>query len=412
MHRLATPAQRLAAAVLLALAALTAAHGPVAADTGEDVVVQPKWHHVVTKPGADLLINLTVENNGGSAVALSLEFVETPGADWEVGIRGALTNYPVIGVSLGPSDERSMPLEFKVPDDAVPGDHKWVLRAAAADGSFEKLREIVMTVRPPESEDPAEALPGILEMTAPRYSSLSGAADSDFEFNVSVKNGTEEAVDLDLDGKAPESWALEFVPAFGSQDAQEKKITSLSLEAGSSETIVVRVRPVRDETPGQYGIEFTATGGDRPLSAVFQVDIVGSTELQIVPQTGRLTAEAVPGQATAFNLLVANTGNEVISTIDLISRPPEGWRVEFAPPDLRFVGRGEQKEAQAVITPPEDAAAGDYLIVLIAHSEGVTDSLDLMVTVPEESVMGWIWAGIGLLILAGLAALTFRLRRA
>jgi uncharacterized membrane protein len=396
---------------VLALAALSAVHGPVAADAEDDIVVRPKWHHIVTKPGAEFLINLAVENNGRSAVSLSLEFIETPGEDWEGGIRGALTNYPVVGVSLAPSDERSMPLEFKVPDDAAPGDYRWVLRAAAADGSFEKLREILMTVKAAESEDAAEALPGILEMAAPRYSSLSGSADSDFEFNFSLKNGTEETVVLDLGGRAPESWTLEFLPAFGSQDEEKKKITSLSLEEGSSETIVVRVRPLRDESPGQYGIEFTATGGDRPLSAVFQVEIVGSIELQVAPQTGRLTAEAVPGEATTYGLVVANIGNEVVSTIDLISRPPEGWLIEFSPPDLRFVGRDEQKEVQVLVTPPEDAAAGDYLVTLIAHSEGVTDSLDLMVTISEESVMGWVWAAIALIALVCLGVLTYRLRR-
>ena len=415
MRRSAIPVQRSCAVIVLAvlaLAAVNAVRGPVAADTGDDIVVRPKWNHVVTEPGAEFLINLAVENNGNSAVSFSLEFVETPGQDWEVGIRGALTNYPVTGVSLAPSDERSMPLEFKVPADVAPGDYRWVLRAAAADGSFEKLREIVMTVRPVASEDQAEALPGVLEMSAPRYSSLSGTADSDFEFNVSLKNGTEEPVDLDLGGRAPESWTLEFVPAFGSQDEEQKKITSLSLEAGTSETIVVRVRPLRDEAPGQYGIEFTATGGERPLSAVFQVEIVGNVELRITPLTGRLSVEAVPGEPTTVPVFVTNTGNEVVSAIDLIGRPPEDWQIEFEPRDLRFVGREEQKEVQVLVTPPEGAEAGDYLVTLIAHSDGVTDSLDLMVAIPGESVMGWVWAAIALLAFAGLGALTYRLRRA
>ncbi len=412
MRGLDAMARRFAAALLLAVLALGvmgAARGAVDADSGDDIVVRPKWSHVVTKQGAEFLINLAVENNGNSAVSFSLEFVETPGQDWEVGIRGALTNYPVTGVSLAPSDTRSMPLEFKIPDDVAPGDYRWVLRAAASDGSFVKLREILMTVRPAELDE-QEALPGILEMSAPRYSSLSGAADSDFEFNVSLKNGTEEAVVLDLGGRAPESWTLEFVPAFASQDEEKKKITSLSLEAGASETIVVRVRPLRDESPGQYGIEFTATGGEQPLSAVFQVEIVGDVELQVASLTGRLSAEAVPGEATTFPLFVTNTGNEVISTIDLIGRPPEGWQIEFDPSELRFVGREEQKEVRALVTPPEGAASGDYLVTLIAHTEGVTDSLDLMVTIPGESVMGWVWAAIALLALAGLGALTFRLR--
>ena len=414
MRRFAAPVQRSCAVIVLAVVALAATgsvNGPAAADTGEDIVVRPKWNHVVTEPGAEFLINLAVANNGNSAVSFSLEFVETPGQDWEVGIRGALTNYPVTGVSLAPSDTRSMPLEFKIPEDAAPGDYRWVLRALAADGSFEKLREIVMTVRPVESEEQAEAEPKVLTMTAPRYSSLSGTADSDFEFNVSLKNGTEETIDLDLGGRAPESWALDFVPAFGGQDGDEKKITSLSLEAGTSETIVVRVRPLRDEAPGQYGIEFTATGGERPLSAIFQVEIVGNVELQITPLTGRLSAEAVPGEATAFPVFVANTGNEVISTIELIARPPEGWQIEFDPKDLRFVGRAEQKEVQALVTPPAGAASGDYLVTLIAHSDGVTDSLDLMVTIPGESVLGWVWAAIALLVVVGLGGLTYRLRR-
>ena len=414
MRSLSTQVARLAAAVVLAVlasAALAAVQGRVAADTGDDIVVQPKWHHIVTKPGAEVLINLSVENNGPLAVSFSLEFIETPGEDWQVGIRGALTNYPVSGVSLAPSDARSMPLEFKIPDDAAPGDYRWVLRAAASDGSFEKIREILMTVKPAESADLAEALLGILEVTAPRYSSLSGSADSEFEFNVSLKNGTEETVVLDLGGRAPESWGLEFVPAFGSQDEEKKKITSLSLEAGSSETIVVRVRPLRDESPGQYGIEFTATGGDRPLSAVFQVEIVGSIEIQITSLTGRLTAEAVPGEATTVGLIVANTGNEVVSKVDLFSRPPEGWQIEFAPPDIRFVGRGEQQQVQVLVTPPDGGAAGDYLVTLIAHSEGVSDSLDLKVTIPEEGVLGWIWAALALLVVVSLVAVTYRLRR-
>ena len=407
--------RRLALALLIPVpivVALTISQQLAWADIGDDIVVRPKWNHIITKPGVKVQVNLDVENNGQVSVGFSIGFIETPGPDWEVGIRGSLTNYPVLGVYLAPSDERSMPLEFKIPDTASPGDYRWVLKVVADDGSFEQVRTIVMTVEPAESDEPVRTMPGTLELSAPKYSSLSGTADSAFEFNVTLRNGTEEAVDLVLDGTAPESWILEFVPAFGSKEDQEKKITSISLEPGSSETVVVRVIPLRDESPGQYGIEFVATEGDHRLSAVLQVDIVGTINLQIGSQSGRLTADVMPGEGTSVDILVANIGNEVVSTIDLLSRPPEDWEVTFNPEGLRFVGRQEQKTVQALIMPPSDAETGDYRVSLIAHADGVTDSMDLLVTIPEQSLMGWVWAGMLTVIVVGGALLAIRLRGA
>ena len=84
-------------AVLASAALSSRPRARVAADTGDDIVVQPEvapHRHQARGRSPDKPEPWRTTERWRSS--FSLEFIETPGEDWQVGIRGALTNYPVV----------------------------------------------------------------------------------------------------------------------------------------------------------------------------------------------------------------------------------------------------------------------------------------------------------------------------
>jgi len=66
----------------------------------------------------------------------------------------------------------------------------------------------------------------------------------------------------------------------------------------------------------------------------------------------------------------------------------------------------------AVIKPPRETIAGDYVVTMIANSSGLANrEFELRVTVLTPTVLGWVGIVIVLVVIAGLAVLFRRLGR-
>ena len=248
---------------------------------------------------------------------------------------------------------------------------------------------------------------GKVELEAPKYTSLSGTNESDFEFNVLIRNGTDEPVELDLGGRTPAGWNMSLMPSF----KRDKQITSLSLDAGANETVTVQVKPASEEDPGTYGIEFAIRGEGVALSTIFEIAIIGSTGLIIGVPAGGLTAEVAAGDTAPVSILVSNSGSLLLSSVGLRSKAPETWETTFDPDVLTFLARDEIRDVVAHIQPPQNTASGDYRVTLVAASEGLTDSVDVLITVTQPGIGGWVVLGVGALLLMAIFGLFWRLGR-
>ena len=392
------------AGAVLALVLLSP-HKAAEADAGDTFYFQAKWTHIVSRQGDEIENTLNIQNRGDSTVSFVIELVDAP--DWHVELRGASTKYQVRGVIMAPGDLKSMPLEFRIPRDAPPGDYLMVLTATSIDGDFTKTAEMRVTVLVDERRLALLQPSGQVELQAPRYTSLTGTQDSDFEFGVVIKNGTKEAVDLDLGAVAPAGWTVGFVPSFD----PDQLVASVTIEPGATESVTAQIRPTANADPGSYGVQFTAIGEDVKLSTAIKIELTGFAQLQIGLPSGGRPIEAAGGAPAPAAIIVTSAGNLPIGNVTLDSKTPDGWEVTFQPSRLPVLNRDEVREVAVQISPAADATAGDYRVTLQASAEGTSDDVDLFVTVTRRSI--WSWAGliIALAAIAGIAGLFVALGR-
>src|SRR5690606_1430750 len=127
-----------------------------------------------------------------------------------------------------------------------------------------------------------------------------------------------------------------------------------------------------------------------------ELDVVGRPQLHISGRDGLLSAEAQTGRATEIPLVIANSGTAPATQVELTSRAPSGWQVEFEPKVIERIAPDEQAEVQATITPSDKSLVGDYMTTLRAASEGQSASGDFRITVKTSST----WGIAGVLIIA------------
>jgi uncharacterized membrane protein len=103
-------------------------------------------------------------------------------------------------------------------------------------------------------------------------------------------------------------------------------------------------------------------------------------------------------------VVVTNTGSAPAEDIELSGSGPTGWKIAFEPKAVDKIAPNENKEVQALITPPARAIAGDYSANLRASSRSESATADFRVTLGTSTIWGVVAlgiVGIALLILVG-----------
>ena len=394
---------------LFALAlSLLAAFGQASAQEAEIFFLVPRWHHIVLEPGEMVVIPATAENKGTDSVEFVVAWEKTPGPAWETGIRGALTNFQVVGVAMPAGDTRSLSLEIKAPDEVEAGVYHLEMRAESVDGKWERLLPFSVTVDDQE-EAPESLFPaGDLYLRPPRFSSLTGENDGIFEFSVGVINATEQPANLDLGATAPQGWDVGFFPSF----ERDKRIISVSVDAGASATVtVVGIAPPATPTRAAMKWSSSASGGGKDLTTGLFIELTGARELRLKTPDGRLNADAAPGEPTEMTMIVANTGGAPLDFVNIFGQASEGWELEITPSSLNFFEAGDEQELLLTVRPTQDAIPGDYRLSIAAVGEGASDTVDIVVTVTQSTIWGWVGLVAVLLVAAGMAGLFVRLGR-
>jgi uncharacterized membrane protein len=122
---------------------------------------------------------------------------------------------------------------------------------------------------------------------------------------------------------------------------------------------------------------------------------------------GVLSARAEAGKEASIPIVVTNTGTAPADEIELTSNAPSGWKISFEPKTIDRIAPGQNKEVQALVTPPEKAIAGDYAPTFNVASRGETASTQFRVAVATGTMWGIVGAGIiaiALLIMVGAVA--------
>ena len=385
--------------VVLAVVSAVVALSAPPAFAQEGFTLTAEFYHIVEDPGKSARIDFKLTNHTDSPLEVAIDFVETPGSDWNPRLMGRITSYEVRRVLVGADEPVQLKIVFEIPDEATPGDYIFAVDARTVDRRFRQTLNATVTVKGGDDE------PGQIDLES-RFPFLRGPTGAVYEFSITLRNRGSDPVTLDLSAEVPQGWDAAFKPSF-----EEKFLTSVSLEGNRSQNLGVRVTPLRTAPPGEYPVRVIAREGGREVFADFGVVLTGTSQIRLGTPTDRLNAKAPAGKVTPISLVVLNTGTGTLRAVDFIAQTPQGWVVKFEPDRIDQMEPEQIQPLVARVTPPGDAIPGDYAISIVANSVESSDSLDLRLSVTQSTVWGWVGLAIVIVVILSLVGLFLKLGR-
>ena len=163
----------------------------------------------------------------------------------------------------------------------------------------------------------------------------------------------------------------------------------MPVEAGQSKTVKLKVRP-----PSTIGAGTLSGHGARrpprtpPPTPRSRSRSPASRGSRSPAATAWCRAAPKPARKPRSRSLITNTGTAPADEVELTSTAPSGWKIEFEPKTIDRIPPGQNKEVQALVTPPEKAMAGDYAPTFNVASRGETASQQFRVAVVDLDHVG------------------------
>ena len=223
----------------------------------------------------------------GSGRKVGVAVIEKP-EGWETSLEGR--GKAVHQVFVGSDHNPGLDLKVQVPAEAEEGNYQVKVRAEG--GGLASVLTLDLLV--------SREGTGGGEMIA-QYPQLQGPSGATLQFRVDLTNNTPREQSYSLGAQVPAGWQVSFSPAYDS-----KQIASLSLEAGKSQGLDVKITPPEHVEAGTYTIPVTAVSADSRVQTELQVIITGTYDLVLTTPSGRLNAQTVAGRETALTLEVQN----------------------------------------------------------------------------------------------------------
>jgi uncharacterized membrane protein len=346
------------------LAAAPAAHA-------QTVTLTTPYPAVTVAPGDKVTFDVSVSSSPDQRLDLRVDAPE----GWETTLRGGGF---VISSVFGDAD---VTLEVSIPPDAE-GRHQVTL-IADGDGAASRL---------PLTLSVTGGAQGALALEA-EFATLSGQATDTFDYTVTLRNALPGETTFALSVVGPPGWDVSAHPS------AEQRATTVTVEGGGTATVNVTADPPDDVTAGTYPIVLTATGGGREASVELTAEVTGNVDMTLTTPDERLNADGTAGGQTRVPLVLVNNGSAPLAGVTFSASPPSGWEVTFEPETVNVDARSSTT-VNALITPSDDAVAGDYMVTLTAEVEGQRTSVDIRYTVETSR---W-WGLVGVLIIVAVAA--------
>jgi uncharacterized membrane protein len=233
-----------------------------------------------------------------------------------------------------------------------------------------------------------------------KQANLEGATDSNFTYTTQLKNRTAEKQTYALNSGAPRGWDIQF-------KVGGNNVSSVVIEAGASESVIVSVTPATTVTADSYKIPIEAVSGSTTAQLELEAVIKGSYKLELTTPTGLISSDITAGDEKNIDLLVRNIGTSDLTDIELTASTPVDWEVTFDNKDITELKAGESKTIVATMKASGKAIAGDYVVSMNAKSPEATSSSQFRVAVKTSVLWGWL----GILIIAAVFGAIYYLFR-
>lgn len=342
------------------------------------------WPEMTLKPGENHSISLSLRNQNLPPQRAALEVTGVP-EGWEWALKGG--GREVTAAIVSPDSTERLTLDITPPKDAeTDKSYPIEVRARTSEGTV----SLPLLIRLSEVEKVASGL-----SVEPELPALRGSARSTFSFKIRVKNEGEDDGLFSLAAKVPNGFHVRFKKGYGSEE-----ITSIPINAGSTETVTMEVIPSRSVSAGQYEAGFEISGEGLTGTADLKLDVTGEPQVAIVGPQERLSGEAVAGKETTFTFTLVNTGTAPATDIEMTATQPTGWNVEFEPKEVAQIAPNSTAQVNVKITPSEQAITGDYMVNIRAANNDISQDVQFRVTVKTSTM--WGAAGLGIIAIAAL----------
>src|SRR5437016_11254 len=288
---------------------------------------------VTLRPGTTSTINLRVQNYGLPPERLALSVSGVP-SGWTATLLGG--GQPVAAAMPSTNSSVSIELRVDVPKDAPVGTTNLTVNAQG--GTVNASLPVAVTL--------ATDLPAKLALN-PQLPELRGTSNSNFEFQLGIKNDSGKKVTVSLSAQAPPNFDATFTEQYGSQE-----LNALPLDPGQSKDVKLKVRPPNTVAAGKYKIAAKVSAEDATASSELVMDITGQPKIDIAGRDGRLNANASAGVETSVPLVISNSGTAAAEQVELSGTGPSGWKINFEPKTVDRIAPNENKDVQALITAP------------------------------------------------------------
>ena len=169
----------------------------------------------------------------------------------------------------------------------------------------------------------------------------------------------------------------------------------------------LKVRPPNTAGANRYPITARVSAEDASAESMLALEITGQPRLSVAGRDGMVSGRAEAGKESSIPIIITNTGTAPADEIELSSTAPSGWKINFEPKTIDRIAPGQNREVQALITPPEKAIAGDYVPTINVNSRGENATTQFRIAVATSTMWGIVGAGIiaiALLIMVGAVA--------
>ena len=349
----------------------------------QGVTLYTPYTKIIVPPGKKLKYTLDIINKTGQKKDIKLRITGIP-ASWSYKLEAG--GYELQQISVLPGETKRAALNVEIPYQADQGSYSFAVVATG----LTRLPLAVTVNRESAYKT---------EFTC-NQKNMEGAANSTFNFNANLKNGTGETQRYALRSLAPRGWTVIFKPS-------SKQATSVELKPDEVSYITISVKPPRMTKAGTYKIPVRAETTSSSADLTLEVVITGSYGLELTTPTGLLSAKATAGTGKRISLILRNTGSSALKDIRLRSAAPMNWEVNFEPESVLELAAGESKEVTVVVRADKKAIAGDYMATFTARTPEVSAQASFRITVRTPMITGWI--GILIIILsAGVLYYLFR----